>query len=105
MQARLSAEEMSFIATAAAERLNEYAHKKRVKIVIPRRGFSSISEEGCPLYDPDSDRAFGTGIKKSIDPAIDVIEVDAEINSRVFAAAVVHALSQAQEEIRRLTDS
>ena len=105
VQARMSAEEMSFIATAAAERLNGYTHKKRVKIVIPRRGFSSLSAEGCPLYDPDSDRAFGTAIKKSIDPAIDVIEVDAEINSRAFAAAVVRALSEAQEEIRRLTDS
>jgi uncharacterized protein (UPF0261 family) len=96
---------MSFIATAAAERLNGYTHKKRVKIVIPRRGFSSLSAEGCPLYDPDSDRVFGAAIKKSIDPAIDVIEVDGEINSRAFAAAVVHALSEAQEEIRRLTDS
>jgi uncharacterized protein (UPF0261 family) len=105
VQARMSAKEMEYIATAAAERLNEYEHKKRVKIVIPLRGFSALSEEGCPLYDPASDRAFGTAIKKSLAPEIDIVEVNSEINSRPFAAAVVRALSDAQEEIRRLTDS
>jgi uncharacterized protein (UPF0261 family) len=105
VQARMSAEEMRYIATAAAERLNTYTHRKRVKVVIPLRGFSSLSEKSGPLYDPDSDRAFGVALKNAIHPEIDVIEVDAEINSRAFAAAVVRALSEAQEEIRRLTDS
>jgi uncharacterized protein (UPF0261 family) len=95
VQARMSAEEMEYIATSAAERLNEYDHKKRVKIVIPLRGFSSLSTEGGPLFDPASDRAFGTALKKRLDPAIDVIEVDSEINSREFAAAVAKALSEA----------
>jgi hypothetical protein len=44
-------------------------------------------------------------MKKILDPAIDITEVDAELNSRAFAAAVVRALREAQEEIRRLTDS
>jgi uncharacterized protein (UPF0261 family) len=105
VQARMSTEEMASIATAAAESLNGYTCKKRVKVVIPLRGFSSLSEEGSPLYDPESDRAFGISLKKSLDPEIDVIEVDAEINSRAFAAAVVQALSEARKEIRRLTDS
>jgi uncharacterized protein (UPF0261 family) len=105
VQARMSAEEMETIATAAADSLNGYQHKKRVKVVIPRRGFSSLSEEGGPLCDPVSDRVFGVALKRVLDPQIDVIEVDAGINSRAFAAAVVQALLEAQEEIRRLTDS
>ncbi|HTY64107.1 MAG TPA: Tm-1-like ATP-binding domain-containing protein [Acidobacteriota bacterium] len=105
VQARMSAEEMASIAAAAAECLNGYRHKKRVKVIIPLKGFSSLSEEGGPLYDPDSDRAFAVSMKKILDPEIDITEVEAELNSRAFAAAVVRALREAQEEIRRLTDS
>jgi uncharacterized protein (UPF0261 family) len=56
VQARMSAEEMEYIASSAAERLNRYHHKERVKIIIPLRGFSSLSVEGGPLYDPASDK-------------------------------------------------
>ncbi len=104
VQARMNADEMEFIATEAAHSLNRYQHKKRIKVVIPLRGFSSLSEDNGPLYDPASDRAFGIALKKILDPEIDVIEVDAKINSREFASAVAHALSEAQEEIRRSTD-
>jgi uncharacterized protein (UPF0261 family) len=95
VQARMSVDEMEYIATAAAERLNGYIHKKRIKVVIPLRGFSSLSTEGSPLCDPASDKMFGIALKKRLDPAIDVIEVDSEINSRDFAGAVVKALSDA----------
>ena len=100
VQARMNADEMEFIAAAAAEKLNQYIRKKRVKIVIPLRGFSSLSAEGGPLYDPLSDKAFGTTLRKHLDPAIDIVEVDSEINSREFAGAVVRALSEALAEIR-----
>jgi uncharacterized protein (UPF0261 family) len=100
VQARMSAEEMQYVATKAAKRLNEYRNKARVKVVIPMRGFSSLSVEGGPLYDPDSDKAFAAGLKKHISPEIDIIETDTDINSREFAAAVSDALSQALREIR-----
>jgi uncharacterized protein (UPF0261 family) len=63
-------------------------------VVIPLRGFSSISVEGGPLYEPEADKAFADTIKKHLDPAIEVIEVDTEINSREFAAAVTNALNE-----------
>jgi uncharacterized protein (UPF0261 family) len=100
VQARMSADEMFYIAGEAAKRLNEYDNKARVKVVIPRLGFSSISIEGGPLYDPDSDKAFTAGLKKHISPEIEIIEVDSDINSREFAAAVAEALSSALEKIR-----
>jgi uncharacterized protein (UPF0261 family) len=95
VQARTSAEEMEFVALAAADRLNRYQNKARVKVVIPLRGFSSLSVEGGPLHDPESDGAFSRALKSRLDPDIDVIEVDSDINSPIFARAVVDALSRA----------
>jgi uncharacterized protein (UPF0261 family) len=98
VQARTSADEMEQIAAAAAERLNRYQHKARVKAVVPLRGFSSLSVEGGPLHDPASDLAFSRALKAHLDPEIDVIEVDTDINSPAFARAVADALSSAFRE-------
>jgi uncharacterized protein (UPF0261 family) len=95
VQARMSPDEMACVASAAAEKLNQYQLKRRVKVVVPRKGFSSISVEGGPLYDPASDRVFAEVLKTHIDPEIEVIEVDADINSREFARAVVNSLAKA----------
>jgi uncharacterized protein (UPF0261 family) len=95
VQARMSPEETEYVAAAAAEKLNRYLYKERVKAVIPLQGFSSLSVEGGPLCDPASDKVFCTILKEQLDPAIDVIEVDSDINSPKFAGAVADALSQA----------
>jgi uncharacterized protein (UPF0261 family) len=95
VQARLSSDEMEHVAAATAEKLNRYPQKGRVKVVVPRKGFSSLSVEGGPLYDPASDEKFMPALKARLDPAINVIEVDSEINSREFARAVTDALAQA----------
>ena len=98
-QARMSGEEMETIASVAAERLNRYNHKARVKVIIPLKGFSSLSVEGGPLYDPASDEAFRVTLKKCIDPEIEIIEANTDINSRMFAGTVTEALSQALKVI------
>lgn len=90
--ARMSGEELEYVASSAAERLNLYQHKERVKVIIPLRGFSSLSIEGGPMYDPDTDKVFGKTLKKCLDPEIEIIEVDSDINSKEFAAAVVKSL-------------
>jgi uncharacterized protein (UPF0261 family) len=92
VQARMSAEEMEYVTAAAAEKLNRFDLKARVKIIIPLRGFSSLSVDGGPLCDPDSDKAFAIALKKRLDPEIEIIEIDADINSREFAGAIVDAL-------------
>jgi uncharacterized protein (UPF0261 family) len=92
VQARMSAEEMEYVASAAADRLNRYHHKGRVKVIIPTKGFSSLSVEGGPLYDPESDKMFVVALKKCLDLDIEIIEVDTDINSREFAKAVSDAL-------------
>jgi uncharacterized protein (UPF0261 family) len=98
VQARTSPEEMQYLAAAVADRLNRYQNKTRVKVVIPLRGFSSLSEEGGPLHDPASDGSFSPALRSHLDPAIEVTEVDADINSPTFAQAVADALSRAFKE-------
>ncbi len=97
VQARMNAEETGYVAAAAAEKLNRYERKARVKAVIPRRGFSSISVEGGPLHEPEADKVFAGVFKKHLDSGIEVIEVDSDINSPKFAEAVAAALSRAME--------
>jgi uncharacterized protein (UPF0261 family) len=99
VQARTSAEEMEYVAAETADRLNRYQNKARVKVVVPLRGFSSLSLEGGPLHDPVSDRAFIRALRSRLAPEIEVIEVDADINSPVFARAVADALSRAFREV------
>jgi uncharacterized protein (UPF0261 family) len=94
VQARMSAEEMEYVASAVAERLNRYDHKARVKVMVPTKGFSSLSVEGGPLCDSDSDKMFAAVLKGCLDPGIEIIEIDTDINSREFAKAVVDVLSQ-----------
>jgi uncharacterized protein (UPF0261 family) len=94
VQARLIAEEMEQVASAAAERLNRYDGKERVKVIVPLRGFSTLSIEGGPLYDPESDKVFAATLKKHIDPEIEIIEVDSDINSREFARTVTDTLEK-----------
>jgi uncharacterized protein (UPF0261 family) len=86
---------MEQVAIAAADRLNSYQNKARVKAIIPLRGFSSLSVEGGPLHDPASDAAFSRALRSRLDPEIEVIEVDSDINSPIFARAVATALSRA----------
>ena len=97
VQARMNPEELQLVAFAAAEKLNGYQRKARVKVVIPLRGFSSLSVEGGPLHDPDCDKVFPFALKKRLDPEISITEVDSDINSPQFARAVAQALVQAFE--------
>lgn len=95
VQARMSPQETEYVAAAAAGKLNQYQGKKRVKVILPRKGFSSLSVEGGPLYDPGSDSIFVNTLKAHLDPGIEVVEVDSDINSPVFAEAVASALARA----------
>jgi len=98
VQARTSPEEMEETARAVADRLNRYRNKARVKAVIPLRGLSSLSVEGGPLQDAVADAAFASALKSRLDPEIEIVEVDTDINDPVFAKAVADALSRAFKE-------
>ena len=86
---------MRIIASEVAAKLNGCKIKKRVKFVIPKTGFSSLSVKGGALYDPASDNAFVEELRKQMDPGIEIIEANAHINTPEFARAIVSALKQA----------
>jgi uncharacterized protein (UPF0261 family) len=94
VQARTSVEEMGTVAKAVSEKLNTYPDKRRIRFIIPQKGFSSLSGEGGALYDPVADKAFVEALRKHLDPEIRIIEVDAHINTPEFAKAVVGALKE-----------
>lgn len=94
VQARTNVNEMEIIARSVAEKLNQYKNKRRVKFVIPKKGFSSLSVEGGILCDPVADQAFIAELKKSLAPEIKVYEVEAHINTLEFASVVVEALRE-----------
>jgi uncharacterized protein (UPF0261 family) len=93
------------LALAVADRLNRYQRKARVKAVVPLRGLSSLSVAGGPLYDPIADAAFVSALKSRLDPEIEIVEVDADINDPVFAKAVADVLAQAFGEAGTLGEA
>ena len=92
VQARTSAEELTTVAKAVAEKLNKHTNKSLVKFIIPTKGFSSLSVEGGQLYAPEIDRVFVNTLRENLDPEIETIEVHANINTTEFGQAVAQAL-------------
>ncbi len=101
VQARTSFEEMEAIAKAVGEKLNHYENKKLVKFIIPKKGFSSLSVEGGALCDPKADQVLIDGLKKYLDPEIQMVEVDTHINTPEFARVVVEVLRESLKSIKK----
>lgn len=94
VQARTTVEEMQYIARQTANRLNTANAPHLVKFFIPVKGFSSVSIRGGALYHPAADSAFIDTLRECLDKTIELVEVDADINSPHFAAAITSALYQ-----------
>ncbi|UCF85578.1 MAG: Tm-1-like ATP-binding domain-containing protein [Desulfobacteraceae bacterium] len=90
VQARTTKEELREIAIAVARKLNKA--KGPVKFLIPLRGWSTLTTEAGPLYEPETDEVFNEEIKKYLRPEIELKELDVELNSAEFAKAFVDAL-------------
>jgi uncharacterized protein (UPF0261 family) len=99
VEARANAHEMKVLAQEVAKRLNQ-RNRKRVKFIIPTKGFSSLGSEGGALYDPTADEAFINSLKENLDPEIEIIEVDTHINSQEFSRAVARVLRQALSHVQ-----
>lgn len=86
---RLSTDELEKVAEAFAKKLNKA--KGPVKMLIPLRGWSSADVMGNPTYDPDEDSVFAEKLRGMLNPAIELIEVDANMEDAKFAEAVIRA--------------
>ncbi|UCD82583.1 MAG: Tm-1-like ATP-binding domain-containing protein [Desulfobacterales bacterium] len=79
---RLNIDETTYLANQLAEKLNRGAAD--VKVLIPQRGWSEADRQDGPLYDPDTNNFFTARLKESLDPQIEIHEVDHHINDEAF---------------------
>jgi uncharacterized protein (UPF0261 family) len=84
---RASAEEMAAVAQFTAKRLNAGTGPRAV--MIPLQGFSMLNRVGQVLYDEASNMAYVEAMQDALSPAVELIQIDAHINDRAFADAVV----------------
>lgn len=100
VQARTTPQEMAMVAEAVAQRLNQHPRKQWVRFIIPNKGFSSLSVEGGPLYDPEADETFTRSLREHLDPGIEIVEVEAHVNEPAFAREVVNSLEELMNRAR-----
>jgi uncharacterized protein (UPF0261 family) len=63
-------------------------------LFVPLRGVSMIAVEGQPFHDPVADEALVAALREELDPAVDVRELDTDINDPAFAAAMAERLHE-----------
>ena len=91
VQARITKQEMTVIGKAFSEKLNKA--KGKVAVFVPLRGFSSLSIEGGPLYDPESDLALIKSLRKHLDKdVVQLVEMDCAYDDDLFAQAIADRL-------------
>jgi uncharacterized protein (UPF0261 family) len=65
-----------------------------VALFVPLRGVSAVSGEGGPFFDPDADAALVAGLHETLDPSVELHEVDAHVNDPAFAVAMAERLDE-----------
>ncbi len=89
---RTNEEEMAILGKVVAEKLNRA--KGPAAVIIPLKGFSGRDKEGDEWHDPDVDLAFAEAVKKNAEPRVEVVEVDAHINDKLFAERALLLLDE-----------
>ena len=92
LEVRTTPEEMVAIARVMAERLN--VAKAPARVLIPMKGWSSLSVPGRQLYDPEADAAFTAELKNRLKPEVVVKELDLALNTPEFARVAVEELDE-----------
>jgi uncharacterized protein (UPF0261 family) len=98
MCARTNKEERARLGEAIAEKLNKATGPAAV--IIPKRGVSRDDKEGSDWYDPEANLALTEAVKKHLKPGIELVEVDAHINDRLFAETAVRLLDELMHRAR-----
>jgi uncharacterized protein (UPF0261 family) len=63
-------------------------------LYVPLRGVSMIAVEGQPFHDADADEALLRGLHETLDPSVEVHELDLDINDEAFAVAMADRLHE-----------
>jgi uncharacterized protein (UPF0261 family) len=63
-----------------------------VALYIPLQGISMIAVEGQVFHDPAADAALLAGLRETLQPGVEVHELDADVNDPAFATAMADRL-------------
>ena len=89
---RTNVEENSILGERIAQKLNQSTSE--VCILLPLKGLSQVSAVGEVFYDQEADQALFQSIKKHANDTIRIVEIDANINDKIFAEKSVEILLQ-----------
>jgi uncharacterized protein (UPF0261 family) len=87
---RTNVEECTELGRILAEKVNAYTGP--VAVLLPLRAISVISAAGKPFHDAAADEALFEAIRRHLNPRVQLIEVDAEINDPAFSTACAETL-------------
>ncbi len=65
-----------------------------VALYVPLRGVSMIAVEGGPFHDAAADEALRAGLEETLTDAVEVHELDLDINDPAFAEAMADRLHE-----------
>jgi uncharacterized protein (UPF0261 family) len=92
---RTTPEECAELGRIIGRKLNQA--KGPLSVFIPLRGVSMIDKEGSVFYDAGADRRLFDALQATLDPTIEVITMDTDINDPAFATAMAEKLDQLYE--------
>ena len=75
-----------------AEKLNRATGP--VSLFVPLRGGSSYAINGAVFHDPEADAALVESIRTHLDPTVELVEMDTDINDPAFAEAMARCLHE-----------
>lgn len=87
---RTTVEENRRLGEVIAEKLN--AAKSPTVLMLPLKGVSAIDGEGQPFDGPEEDRVLFDTLRSNVDPKVEIIEMDNNINDDAFALAAAKKL-------------
>ncbi len=90
---RTNASELRAVARLLAKRF-ESADKRKVRVLIPQKGWTEFSKAGKPLHDTELDSIFVSCLRKNCKNDISILEVDKHINDPSFAELCVNSLME-----------
>ncbi len=93
---RTNVEENTKMGEIFAKKANE--SKGRVAFLLPLKGVSILDSEGERFWWPKADQAIFEAIKTHLNPDIEVVEIDANINDKRFADTAVNMLKKLMDQ-------
>jgi uncharacterized protein (UPF0261 family) len=89
---RTNADECRELGRRIAEKLNRATGP--VSLFVPLRGSSSYAVAGAVFHDPEADAALVESLRAHLEPSVELVEMDTDINDPAFADAMAHRLDE-----------